>query len=816
VSLHPIDKSLASVLPYGHFIGDGEIYLRGKGLLVGCELHGLSLETDSDQNTRAAAQRLARAMSHFGTGDMLQCIFYRLPATRYPARQFPSRAARMVDDERRQRFEAGEYWRTIPRLYVTHQFESALQNRAKAAFFSAERSTQANIELHRERFHQRLTGFRDAAGLNLVPLNTAQVFRDLILSITGRDYPAVPPSGKVRLNEVVSSERWYGGVAPWVGDLHMRPVCVTAYPAETIPQMLAVLLRHPGQMTLCARFICQDPHDTQEQLQLERTFWVRAQLGSLMDIIAKVLNIPRRKTLNQDIEAQIAEVDEATAAASAGMPFGWCTITVVIIDPNPEMASLRARDLVKDLAALGITARIEDANAAEAIMGTWPGDGWSNVRRPMITAGNFAELVLPVEHWPGTPFIDSPFFEDETPVPLVCSGSGREPFYPPSHLGAVANQLVIGPTGTGKSALLGVLAAAITGLRNARIVWLDLDYSSFVLAHAMSAGYQELAADGSSPLCPLVHLDDPGGIGWLFDWFMRLFARWQIQLDEQQAADLTEALELARSQGLRTMTLFTNLIQQPRLREVLSNYITCGKWGHIFDGEAVSAGINGGGAVTLFEMRGLVALGERAAAPATELILHSVETVMTGDPVFIICDEAWRLLSDPVSSDWLFEAIRTFRKKNAGITLATQSMTEVANSPYRDLLLESCPGKIFLPNPDARGEYVRNAYLKLGLSERETEIISDAQPRRQYYFHSSQGRRLFTLDLGSIALALCAATGYRDVAQARELLKQHGAAKFLDAWLHARGLGPAPEAPAGSTTRLTEITYTNGRAHNAD
>ncbi len=257
----------------------------------------------------------------------------------------------------------------------------------------------------------------------------------------------------------------------------------------------------------------------------------------------------------------------------------------------------------------------------------------------------------------------------------------------------------------------------------------------------MGATYQELAADGPSPLCPLIHLDDPDGIGWLFDWFTRLFARWQIRLDEQQAADLTEALELAKSLGLRTLTLFANLLQQPRLREVLSNYITGGKWGHIFDGEAVTPEANGGGAVTVYEMRGLVALGERAAAPATELILHGIEAGMGTAPTFIYVDEAWRMLSDEVSADWLYDAIRTFRKRNAGITLATQSLTEIANSPYRDLLLESCPGKIFLPNPEAKGEYVRNAYLRLGLSEREIEIIGEAQPRRQYYFHSSQGRR---------------------------------------------------------------------------
>ena len=101
------------------------------------------------------------------------------------------------------------------------------------------------------------------------------------------------------------------------------------------------------------------------------------------------------------------------------MPFGWCTITTVVFDPNPEMADLRCRDIIKDLSAMGIVARLEDANAPEAIMSSWPGDGWSNVRRPMITAGNFAELFLPVEHWPGTPFIDSPFFERNTPqVPL--------------------------------------------------------------------------------------------------------------------------------------------------------------------------------------------------------------------------------------------------------------------------------------------------------------------------------------------------------------------------------------------------------------
>ena len=789
------DNSLASVVPYGSFTSEGEVYLRGRGLMVGFEFRGLPLESSSKAQLIGATDRMVEAMRHLGTVDMLQAQFYRLPHLAYPDREFPSGAARLIDDERRSQFDAEIYWRMLSRLFVTTQVESVAQSHIRSALFGSG-DWNPHVDHILQRFRERVKAFQDALGgtIDLRRLNAEETFRDLILAVTGRDFPARLPAGRVRLNEVIASERWYGGVAPWMGELHLRPVCITAYPVATMPPMLAGLLRNPGLLTVSARFICLDPVDTQDALKLERIFWVREAQGSMFDMVLHALHVERRKSLHQDAEQQVAEVDEAMSAAAGGMPFGWCTITAVIKDTDPERANARARAVVKDLSAMGLTARGEDANAVEAVQGTWPGDGWSNVRRPLVTAGNFAELTLPVEHWPGTPFVDSPFYEKDTQVPLACGGSGKEPFYPPTHIGGVSNQLIIGPSGTGKSALLGAMVAATTGLPHAQIVWLDLDYSSFVLAHALRATYIELAADNASPLAPLRHLDDENGVGWLFDWFTRLFQRWGLYLNEIQAADLTSALELAKDLNIRTLGIFATLIQDPRLRGVLANYIMGGKWGHIFDGEAVFPPL-GSGAVVVYEMRGLVALGERAAAPATELILRGAEMVMGTHPTFIYVDEAWRMLSDEVSRDWLYDAIRTFRKRNAGITLATQSLTEISNSPYRDLLLESCPGKIFLPNPEATGAYVQEAYLKLGLSEREIEIVARAAPRREYFFHSVAGRRLFTPNLGPIALRLCAATGSRDVEHARTLLKTYGPDLFCDAWL---GRFPA---------------YTNGQAH---
>lgn len=335
-----------------------------------------------------------------------------------------------------------------------------------------------------------------------------------------------------------------------------------------------------------------------------------------------------------------------------------------------------------------------------------------------------------------------------TPVPLICKGSGGEPFYLPRHIGGVASQFILGPSGAGKSVLMGAMVAADTGIPGMRIVWLDIGRSSWVLGHALGATYQEPGDQDSPPLWPLMHLGDSDGLVWLFDWFSRLFARWQITLNEVQAADVTRALELARAQELHTLTLFADLIQDARLRAVLRNYTRGGMWGHIFDGSEPPPNTN----LLIYELGSLISLGDRAYAPAIELILNEA-LIRTRDnlPLLIYVDEAKHLLTDQVSRAWLQDGIRTLRKRNAGIIMASQALSDIVNSPDAELLLESAPLKIFLPNPEARGEFVRNIYLKLGLREREIDIVANAEPRQQYYFHSASGRRLFSLQLGPVA-----------------------------------------------------------------
>jgi len=786
---------LSSIIPYHHFTAEGEIRLRGGGTLIGEHIRGPSLEASSSEDIAAACARFAASLGHFTTGDFIHLIFHRVPAVEYPVRTFESRAAQMIDDERRAQFHSQKYLRTLTGCYIANEDESAISNRLKAMFFAstAHRAIE-NRELQVRRFYHRVHGWEDAIASTFKPrrMSTAEMYRDLVLGINGIDYPATPPPAGVPLHHVLAQQDFIGGSEPRIGQLHLRPVSVISpWPSETTPQTLAALLTNPGEMTLSVRFICLDPVDAARQLALERKHYVRAAIGSPKDWLLNDFNVPRRECINQDNEQRIAEVDEARAKLAGGTAYGWCTITAIVRGPDKDEVNSRARQVAKDLATAGYASRIEDANAVEAVKGSWAGQGSSNVRRPLISGDNFAELTMPVEHWEGTPHIDSTFYPKRTPVPLICTGTAKEPFFAPSHIRSVGCQLLIGPTTGGKSTLLGAMVAATTVLPNVRILWLDRDFSSFVLTHALGGRYLELAADGASPLCPFQWLDGEYGTTWLYDWCSRLFLRWEIALDERQSADLSIALELAKQNGMRTMSEFTLLIQDPRMRGVLQHYCARGQWSHVFDGEPVD---DRAATLTTIEMRELDTLGPRAAAPATELIIHGVEVGLGDTPTVVFADESWRLLSDDISRRWLNQALRTFRKFNASLIMATQSLTEIAHSEVRSLILESCPVKIFLPNSAARGEHVAALYRALGLSERSIEVISDATPQRDYFYSTPLGERLARLDLGGVARALVASTGANEVKQARDILAEAGPEQFLDAWLHAHHLGPAPKA----------------------
>jgi type IV secretion system protein TrbE len=799
---------IAEILPWAYPISEDVIRLRAGGTMIGFEIRGLSQESNSDLDIAAACTRFASSLKHFETGDFAHLIVHRIPATAYPERTFPNRAAAMVDYERARQFKDERYCQTLLRFYISNQDESAIANQLNALFFaSTAHRMRGSRELQLQRFFHRIEQWQDVIESTLHPrrMTTLEMYRDLVLCVNGTPYDAPLPPPGTPWHHVIGQQDFHGGSTPRIGQYHIRPITlVYPWPKQTTEQTLSVLLKHPGELMLSCRFVFLDQPDAESVLKLEQKHFTREQNGTgIKQWFVNAFGLQKRTSANRDTEEQIQEIDGALSLLAKGESYGWASITALLRGLDADQVNSRAREVFKDLADMQHGARIEDAAAVEAIKGSWPGQGTSNERRPIISASNYAEIAMPIEFWGGTPEVDSSFFPKGTPAPLIVTGVGATRFALPSHIRSVGHTLIIGPTTGGKSTLLGAQVAALTALDGVRIVWLDRDFSSYVLTHAMGGDYIELATDNSSPLCPF-QWTGAENQSWLFDFFVRLFQRWQIELNERQAADLTTALELAQSTGIRTMGAFLYLIHDPQMRGVLRNYVTGGQWGHIFDGQP---GDDTRNVLSTYEMRHLDALGERASGPATELIVHDAEVGLGDQLTFVVIDEAKWILSSPVSRPWVDKALRTFRKYNAAMILATQSLAEIESTEVRSLLLESTAIKIFLPNRAAAGEHVRGLYRQLGLREKEIDLITEAIPQRDYLCTTEYGTRVFRLDLGPIGRALCASTGANDVSKARAVLEEYGQGHFLDGWLFSKGLGPQP----AQIVEPVHAAYANGR-----
>ena len=145
------------------------------------------------------------------------------------------------------------------------------------------------------------------------------------------------------------------------------------------------------------------------------------------------------------------------------------------------------------------------------------------------------------------------------------------------------------------------------------------------------------------------------------------------------------------------------------------------------------------------------------------------------------------MLGHPVFKEKIREWLKVLRKANCAVVLATQSISDAANSGIIDVLKESCPTKILLPNPVANEQGTREFYEQLGLNDRQIDIVSNALPKQHYYYISPEGKRLFELNLGPIALSFVGASSKEDLKAIKHLRRTYHDRWPLK-WLDKRGV----------------------------
>jgi type IV secretion system protein VirB4 len=186
-------------------------------------------------------------------------------------------------------------------------------------------------------------------------------------------------------------------------------------------------------------------------------------------------------------------------------------------------------------------------------------------------------------------------------------------------------------------------------------------------------------------------------------------------------------------------------------------------------------------------------------SPITLYLFHLVRQLLDGRRLVCWMDEFWRLLADPAFEHFAKDGPKTWRKLNAVMCLATQSASDVLQSPISRTLVEQTPTKVFFPNADAnREEYMGG----LGLTHREFKLIKEElEPgSRMFLVKQSHHSVVCQLDLKGFDGELAVISGRASqVARMYELISNNGPEP--DAWLD-----PFMAEHAGRPIAVSQLT----------
>lgn len=787
---------LADHLPWAVLVARGVVLNKDGSFQRTLCFRGPDLESATEAELVGVSARLNNVLRRFGSGWALFFEAERFEAPGYPQSQFPDTVSRLVDEERRASFETeanpllaharkvhfeSAYHLTLLYLPSADQVartEQALLERAEPEKGRDWHQELAGFIAETERARDLLSGFMP----EVEALDDAETLTYLHNTISVRRQRVTVPETPLYLDAILANTPLSGGIEPMLGDRHLRTITLLGFPNLTQPGILDALNHLDFTYRWMTRFLALDKTEATKTLTKLRRQWFNKR-KSITALLREVLYNQPVPLYDSDADNKVVDADLALQALGGDhVAFGYLTATITVMDEDRLRADEKLRAVERVVTGMGFTSIRESINAVEAWLGSLPGHAYANVRQPIVHTLNLAHLVPLSSVWAGPARNDHldgpPLFYAET--------SGSTPFRFSTHVGDVGHTLIVGPTGAGKSVLLALMALQFRRYAGAQLTIFDKGFSSRAAVLAMGGEHHALGSGGSLAFQPLRNVDDTAERSWAAEWIAALLAHEKVTVTPEVKDTVWSALSSPASAPAdeRTLTGLSVLLQSNAIKAALAPYTLEGPFGRLLDAAESRLALAD---VQCFETEELMHEAG-AVLPVLTYLFHRLEDRFDGRPALLILDEAWVYLDNPLFAARIREWLKVLRKKNVVVVFATQSLADIADSTIAPAIIESCPQRIFLPNDRAIEPQARAAYDRFGLNDRQIELIARATPKRHYYLQSRRGNRLFDLDLGPIALALCGASSPADQQRIDEVLAEYGREDFASAFLASAGL----------------------------
>lgn len=785
-------KLLADYLPWACLVAPSVVLNKDGSFQTSFKYRGPDLDSSTQEELVSIMARVNNVLRRFGSGWALFFEAQRSEVHEYPDAGFPNAAAWIVDEERAlQADEAGARFQSdfyltllwLPPADATGKAEKALITRPNTIEAAGWQQRLETFQQHAARVYDLLS----TCLAEIHALSGDETLTYLHSTVSSKRHPVITPELPVFLDTILADEPFTGGLEPMIGDAHLRNLTILGFPASTLPGILDELNRQGFAYRWATRFIAMDKAEAEKILSKKRRHWF-AKRKSVGTVLRETLFNEQAVLVDNDADNKAVDADNALQELGSDLvSFGYVTTTITVAHEDARMVDEHIRIAERIVNGRGFTAIKETLNAVEAWLGSLPGHPYANVRQPILHTLNLAHMVPLSAVWAG----EDTNYHLNAPALIQAQTDGTTPFRLNLHAGDVGHSLVVGPTGAGKSVLLSLLALQWQRYDGAQVFIFDKGRSARAATLSMGGAHIDLGGGEAPSLQPLNDVDTDAGASFAADWLAGLSENEGVSMTPELKAALWDGIQSLASapERERTLTGLTLLLQDETLKSALHPFTLEGPHGRLLDADHESLSLAD---TVCFEMEHLMH-AKGAVLPVLTYLFHRLEERFDGKPTLLILDEAWLFLDDPMFATRIREWLKTLRKKNVSVVFATQSLADIAGSSIAPALIESCPTRIFLPNERAQEPQTKEAYERFGLNSRQIELIAQATPKRDYYYQSPLGCRLFELGLGQIALAICGASSPTHQEIMDRISAETEPQDFAECWLIEQDLPWAAE-----------------------
>ncbi|WP_266168372.1 VirB4 family type IV secretion/conjugal transfer ATPase [Dyella subtropica] len=435
--------------------------------------------------------------------------------------------------------------------------------------------------------------------------------------------------------------------------------------------------------------------------------------------------------------SQIIEMDYAMdQLASGNFVLGEYHFSLAVYAPSQEQLAQQLAATRAELSNAGFVSVKEDLAVASAFYAQFPGNWKYRTRLANVSSLNFLGLS-PLHNFALGKKENNPWGHCVT----TLQTTNGQPYYFNFHathpgensLGekAIANTMVIGKSGTGKTALINFLLSQVQKLSpTPTIFFFDKDRGAEIFVRACGGNYLALENGQPTGFNPFHCERNEANVQFLADLIKVLAGKSVYSSREEE--DIYRAVEnmLDTPKHLRSMTNFQKSL--PNMGDD-GLFIRLRKWtaghslGWVFDNPVDTIDLEKAPIIG-FDYTDIIDNPE-VRVPVINYLLHRLEELIDGRPLIYVMDEFWKILDGAGGlKEFAKNKQKTIRKQNGLGIFATQSPEDALASDIAAALIEQTATMILLPNPNAsREDYVEG--LKLTDAEYRVVVSLDERSR---------------------------------------------------------------------------------------